>query len=186
MTQCPRCDKRITHGRTACPSCGYKLQSAPVRKIPVVTAIITIIVSAVIIFGAALVVITHLTGENDGDVAFHIDGTWETQSPTYNDEHIVYVFNGDLFSRIVETTIVDASPEIVDSIREYYHEYSGAIVVSQDMGGGDFFLIITMDGTFALDGDMLLLLGGEGMLTRLPFAWEGDTIVINDDRFTRS
>jgi len=136
-------------------------------------------------FGAALVIITHLTGENEGDVAFHIDGTWETDGPTYNDEHITYVFSGDVFSKVTETMIFDANLDIIENIRDFYRYYSGAIVTANDMDDGNFVLMITMDGTFALDGDSLLLLAGEGMLTELTFSWEGDVIIINDDRFVR-
>ena len=161
------------------------MQSIPARRVPVVTAVITVILSAVLIFGAAMVIITHLTGENEGDVAFHIDGTWETDGPTYNDEHITYVFSGDVFSRVTETMIFDANPDIIESIRDFYSYYSGAIVAAEDMGDGNFALMITIDGTFALEGDSLLLLAGEGMLTELSFSWEGDVIIINDDRFVR-
>jgi len=154
------------------------------RRIPYVTAIIAVVLSAIVILGIAMIITNRLT-DTGGDIALHIDGTWETATLTYNDEHIIYVFDGDIFTSTTETVIFDANMDIIDSIQEYYRVYSGAIVIADDIGDGNFFLTITMDGTFSLVGDRLLLLSGEGILREVPFFWDDDAILINDERFVR-
>ena len=156
----------------------------PQRQIPIVSAIIALVFCGALIFGAAAAINARIRATSD-DIGLHIDGTWEIQAPTYNDELITYVFSGDSFYAITESVIFDANFEVIESIREFHTMYNGATVDAEDIGEGNFRLRITKDGTFALDGNTILLVSGEGFVNVLSFYWESEAILINGDRFVR-
>ena len=137
-----------------------------------------------LIFGIVSVIVDRVTATND-DIGLHIDGIWETVSPTYNDEHITFTFTGDSFSMLTESMIHDAEPNDIEAIREFHLQHNGAIVSAIDMDDGSFHLRITADGTFAIDGNTILLVMAEGLTTNLPFYWESDAIIINGDRYVQ-
>ena len=173
----------MLHSRKLCTGCKKPLRNAPVREIPIVSAVIALVFCAVVIFGAAAALLSR-TGP-DGDAGLHLDGIWEIESPTYNDEHITYVFAGDTFSSVTETMIFNASPEMLEDIAAFHREYSGAYVSTEGMGEGNYLLRITIDGTFFLDGYHILMVSGYGIVRLLSFNWEGEAIVINGYRFVR-
>jgi len=183
MVTCPYCGKKMPVGNKTCPDCMMSPRKAE-RRIPIASAIIAIVFCAVVVFGAALAFVSRIGATSD-DVGLHIDGTWEIETPTYNDEHITFVFTGDSFSRFAESMIFDASPEVIGDIREFHMMYSQATVDAEYMGDGNFFIQIATDGTFALDGNNILLVSGEGLARLLPFYWESEAIIINGDRFIR-
>lgn len=156
----------------------------PARKIPVATAILALVLCTVILFGGAAIIYARVTATDD-DVGLHIDGVWATEEPTHNDELIFYYFAGNEFTALTESTIFNASPEIIENIREYHVSYFGASLDAEYVGDGTFYLRVTAEGTFALDGDGILLVTGEGITRRLPFYWEGETILIDGYRFVR-
>ena len=127
------------------------------RKIPIVTAIIALAFFSLVIFGISAVIIAHIGAAGEGDVGLHLDGTWDIASPTFNDEAIRFVFDGAAFSNITESVIFDATPEILDDIREFHMTHSNAAVNTQHMGGANYLLRIHTDGTFVLDGNSILL-----------------------------
>ena len=128
--------------------------------------------------------ISTLTRSPD-DIGLHICGTWEIEAPTYNDEHIVYVFTGDSFTSVTESMIFGADAAVLEDIAEFLLLYSGAIVDAEDMGDGNFRMRITAGGTFALDGNRIRLVSGEGLVRVLSFSWESEAIFIDGYRFTR-
>ena len=154
------------------------------RKIPIVTAVFAIAIFGVLIFGVAAFIISHFTNES-GDAALHLDGIWETVSPTYNDEHIVFVFDGNTFSSVTEMTIFDADTAVIDDIHDFYSEMYGARVYYEDMADGNFSLRVTMDGTFGLYDGYIVLVSGESYLMEFSFFWDGAGISINGDLFHR-
>ena len=184
MAVCSYCGNKISTGRKACPSCLRSPRKTTERKIPIVNAIIALIFCSAVILGATLAIISRIGAPID-DEGLHLDGTWETESPTHNDEYITFVFAGDSFSTVTESIIVNASPEVLEDIRDFYMVYYGAAVYADDLGDGSFLLRIKADGTFALDGNNILLVSGEGLVRVLSFYWENEAIVINDDRFVR-
>ncbi|MCL2378109.1 MAG: hypothetical protein FWC77_03180 [Defluviitaleaceae bacterium] len=156
----------------------------PQRQIPIVSAILALVFCAAVIFGTVSIIVDRVTTTGD-DIGLHIDGAWETQTLTYNDEHIIYVFAGDSFSRTTESTIFNANPDDIEAIREFHMEYNGAIVEAVDIADGNFRLSITANGTFVIDDNNILLVAGEGLVSVLPFYWESEAIVINGDRYVR-
>jgi len=148
------------------------------KKVPLVTAAIAILLVAVLALGVAMLITNHIN-DPGGDTAFQIEGIWETPDLTYNDAHMIFTFEGDIFTSVTESVIFDANPEIIETITEYYQEHTGAIVTASDLGNGDFMLTIATDGTFALYGDTIRLLSGEGMLQELPFSIGDAQILIN-------
>ena len=184
MIVCSHCGKRVPSGRKVCPHCGKPTRDAPERKVPIVTGIIALAFCAILIFGAASAVLSRMRATT-GDVALHIDGTWETDGPTFNDELITYVFAGDSFSRLIETTVFGASQDDIEAIEAFQRDYNGATVDAEDLGDGNFLLRIAADGTFTLDGNSILLISGEGLLRLFSFYWEGEAVIINGDRFVR-
>ena len=184
MIVCPHCGKRVPNGRKTCYGCGRPTRDAPERKLPIVTAIIALAFGGLVIFGATSAILSRV-GTTSGDVALHIDGTWETEGPTYNDELITFVFTGDSFSREVETMIFGAGAADIEDIETFQRDYNGATVDAEDLGDGTFRLRITADGTFALDGNSILLISGEGLLRMFSFYWEDEAVIINGDRFVR-
>ena len=175
----------MPYNRKSCPNCGKLTRDAPERKIPIVPAIIALAFCAVVIFGAALAIVSHFGAANYGDGALHIGGTWETDGPTYNDELITYVFEGESFSRVIETIIFGASYADIEAREAYEYNYNGAAVYAEDVGEGNFRLRITADGTFWLDGNNIVLVSGEGFMRVFSFYWEDDAIFIDGDRFVR-
>ena len=153
-------------------------------RIPIVSAIIALVFCSAILFGATSAIISRV-GRSTDDIGLHIDGTWEIESPTYNDEHIIYIFAGDSFSSITESMIFGADPEVLEAIGEFLLGYSGAIVEAEDMGDGNFLMRITADGTFALAGNTIRLVSGEGLVRTLSFSWEEDAVIIDGYRFVR-
>ena len=154
------------------------------KRIPIGTAIFAIIVFGILIVGTVSLIISRL--QDDGsDVGLYLDGTWETDGPTYSAESIVYIFSGNTFSSVTEMMIFDANPEIIAHIQEFYLYNHGAAVDAEDTGDGVFRLSIKKDGTFSLDGDYILLLSAESFLTEYSFRWNDDEIIIAGDRFMR-
>ena len=157
------------------------------RRIPIVTAVFAIAIFGILTFGVAAFILSHFANERvDGDTALHLDGTWETVGPTYNDEHIVFIFNGNTFASVTEMIIYDANEEIIDDIRKFYYEMYAARVYFDDMSDGNFFLRITMDGTFGMYDGYIVLVSGESHLLEFPFSWDGAGISINGDLFRRN
>ena len=161
-----------------------KGRKAPERQIPIVSAVIALVFFSAILLGAASVIVSRLS-RPPGDTGLHIDGTWEIEAPTHNDEHIIYSFAGDTFSSVTESMIFDADPEVLEAIGEFLLAYSGAVVEAEDMGDGNFLMRITADGTFAFDGNNIRLVSGEGLVRLLSFAWEGEAVIIDGYRFMR-
>jgi len=182
---CPHCGKRLPPGRSPCPNCSKGLRATPERKIPIVTAIIAIVFFSVVVFGAASVIIARFWDEAEGDVGLHLNGTWEIESPTFNDEFITYVFAGDSFSSVTETMIFNASADDLENIREFHRVHSGARVEAVSAGDGNYSIRITADGTFTLDGNSILLVMGDDLIRWLSFYWDGEAVIINGDRFLR-
>ena len=185
MIVCSHCGKRVPTNRKTCHYCGRPTRDAPERKIPIVTGIIALAFCAVVIFGAASAIISRIRTSGGGDAALHINGTWETDGPTYNDELITYVFAEDTFSRVIETVIFNATPADIEVVKAFQREHNGAEVDAEYLGDGNFRLKITADGTFGLDGNSILLISGEGLLRLFSFYWDGDAVIINGDRFVR-
>ena len=154
------------------------------RKVPVVTAVFALFFVAVLALGLSAVIVSRIGATSD-DIGLHIDGTWEIETPTYNDEHISFVFAGDSFSSVTESIIFDAGPEVIEDIREFHMLNSRAAVEAEYVGNNSYLIRVTADGTFAIDGGSILLISGEGLVRRLPFYWESDAIVIDGDRFIR-
>jgi len=139
----------------------------------------------VLILGVVAVIFARITALSD-DVGLQLDGAWETYALTYNDEHITYVFAGDVFSRLTESVVYDANPEAITVIREYHELYYGAHVDAEDIGNGNFHLRVIADGTFAIDNDGILLVSGEGRAVMFPFYWESENVILIDGyRFIR-
>jgi len=161
-----------------------KRAKATKKKIPIASAVIALVFCSTVVFGVAFALASRI-GAAGNDIGLHIDGTWETIAPTYNNEHITYVFAGDSFSSITESVIINAGPEILADIRDFHITYSGAVVEAEEMGAGSYLLRITADGTFALDGSNILLVSGEGLVRILSFYWESEAVVIDGDRFVR-
>ena len=155
------------------------------RRVPIVTAVLAIALAAVLIFGATALFLNYFGPGAGSDTALHLDGPWEIEGPTYNDEYIFYVFSGDAFSSVTESMVYDTNHEGIEDIKVYYRERNGATVASQYLGDGNFLLRIALEGTFLLEADNIMLVSGEGMLTVLPFTWERDTITIDGYRFRR-
>jgi len=155
-----------------------------VRKVPIVTAVIAIVFTGAIILGLTAVITSRFGAAND-DIGLHIDGTWEIETPTYNDEHITFVFAGDTFSSVTESVIFDAGPEVIEDIREFHIVYSQAEVDAEYIGYGTYLIRVAADGTFALYSNSILLVSGDGVVRLLSFEWESDAIVINGDRYIR-
>jgi len=170
-----------------CPYCRYPTRNIPARKIPVVPAIIAIVFLAAMIFGATIIAMSHIRNrsESDGEAALHLDGTWATESPTFNDEHITYVFDGDAFTSITERFLFDANPEVISSFVDFHRNYHGALVDSEYLGDGNYFIHITTSGTFTLEGHLILLIKGDGLLVPFSFDWDGTAIYIDGYRFVR-
>ena len=176
----------MPHSRKACPNCGGAIREIPERKIPIVTALIALAFFSVIVFGASSVIIGNIRrAANERDTGLHLDGTWEIEAPTYNDEHIVYVFAGDAFTSRVETMALNISLEDLNNIREFHRTMSGASVEAVYMDNNNYLLRIRTDGTFILDGYTIMLITGEGFVRMFSFYWEDEAIVINGDRFLR-
>jgi len=148
-----------------------------------VSAVIALGFFGIVIFGLAAVLISNLRA--DVDTALHLNGTWEIESPTFNDEHIMYVFADDSFSAITEMMVFDAGPDALDAIKQFHQDNYGATVDAEDIGNDSFLLRISVDGTFAFDGNNILLVSGEGHTRLLPFYWDGEAILINGDRYLR-
>ena len=187
MIICTNCGKKVPPSRKLCPHCRHPARVVSERKIPVITAIIAIVFLGIIIFGVTAVVIARIRDRTEPgtDVGLHLNGTWVTQSPTFNDEHIIYVFYDDSFSSIIERTLFGASPETLDNFIEIYTTYHGATIDAEYIGGSSYFIRISTSGTFILDGYRILLVKGEGLLVPYPFYWDGEAIYINDIRFVR-
>ena len=185
MIVCSHCGKKIPYGYKRCHYCGRPTRDAPERKIPIVTGAIALAFCAIVIFGATSAIISRIRAAGGGDTALHINGMWETEEPTFNDEHITYMFAGDSFSRVIETTVFDAGQADIEAIVAYQREHNGATVEAEDLGDGTFLLRIIADGTFGLDGNSILLISGEGFLRLFSFYWEDEAIIINGDRFVR-
>jgi len=157
------------------------------RKIPAITAIIAILFFSAIVFGTASMLLAHIRtdADNDGDVGLHLDGTWETEGSTINDEHITISFFGDTFSSITKRTIFDATPEVLVDIAEFYRVYRGALVESRDIGDNNYLIYIHEDGMFSLYGNDIQFMYNNELPVWMPFYWDNDTIIINGDRFIR-
>ncbi|MCL2361845.1 MAG: YfjI family protein [Defluviitaleaceae bacterium] len=157
------------------------------RKIPIVTAIIAIVFFSVVVFGAAAVLIAHIRREADfdGDVGLHLDGVWDTDGPTVNDEYISFEFAGDSFSSVTEWTFFDASPEALAEFIAFNENDRGAIVYTDDIGYGNYRIRIYEHGEFTLEGNSILLSLNSGQSQWMPFYWDGDAIIINGDRYLR-
>jgi len=158
-------------------------RNAQERKIPLVTAIIALVFCSLVIFGAVSVIIARFGGNSYGDVGLHLDGTWHIEAPTFNDESITFVFQGDSFTSVTESIIFGASPEDIESIRDFHVIQSGASLYSEDIGDGNYLLRITLQGTFLLDGNSILLTTDSDMTLLLPFYWQGEALIINGDRY---
>ena len=184
MVVCAHCGKKVPQGRKVCPYCGRAARDAPERNVPIVTAVIALAFAAVVILGAASAIAAWLRA-GSGDAALHIDGIWVTEGPTYSDEHITYVFDGEAFTRIIETKVFGASEIDIDGIRDYQRQHNGAEVTAEALGDGTFLLRIMADGTFGLDGNSIVLVSGEGLLRVFSFYWEGEAVIINGERFRR-
>jgi len=154
------------------------------RRIPIVTAVIALAFSAIIAFGAASVLVSRIGAASD-DTGLHIDGIWETENRTFNNEHITFEFTGDSFFSVAESMIFDASLDALEDIREFHVRYDQATVDTEYVGDGNFLIRVATDGTFALDGAYILLISGEGLARLLSFNWESEAIVIDGDRFVR-
>ena len=140
---------------------------------------------AVLVFGAASVVIGRVRGSGAGDTALHLDGTWVTEGPTYNYESIRFEFFGDGFTSVSERILFSDSPDDLTLARGFYETYHDAQVDAEDTGYGSYLLRITTSGMFVLDGNSILLITGDSTTRRLPFYWDGDVIEIYPDRFVR-
>ncbi|MCL2404437.1 MAG: hypothetical protein FWC92_02700 [Defluviitaleaceae bacterium] len=154
------------------------------RQIPIASAILAFLLCASIIFGGIAIIVARVTATSD-DIGLHIDGRWEIESPTHNNERITYAFAGDSFSMVTESMIFDADAEIIEDIQAYHMLYYGAEVDADYMGDGTFRLRIFADGTFVINGDIILMVTGEGLSRTLPFYWMDDAILINGYRFVR-
>ena len=154
------------------------------RRVPIVTAIFACLVFAVLIFGIVAFVITHVMATNS-DEALHLDGTWETVYPTHNDAIVTFTFNDESFSSVTEMMIVDADLDIIEGIRDFYHEHYGAVVYDDNIGDGSFALRVVMDGTFGLYEEHILLISGEAHFIEFTFHWDGEMINIDGDLFVR-
>ena len=152
------------------------------HKIPLVSAVIAIVVTALLVLGATAVIVSHLWGDNS-DEGLHLNGTWQTDGPTTLDEYITFEFFDDTFVKTITVVLFDR--DIVESFSEYYRAYYDAVVDVEEIDGGNFRLHVTMDGVFMLYGDSILLDMGGGLIRQFSFYWDGDAIIINDERFLR-
>ncbi|MCL2570911.1 MAG: hypothetical protein FWE11_00780 [Defluviitaleaceae bacterium] len=180
---CPRCKRKIPPGKSHCHYCKNRFNKTTERKVPIITAAIALVFFAALVFGSALAILSNLRIESDSDMALHLDGIWEIEELTFNDEHITYIFDGDLFTSITKAIIYDATPDDIDNIREFHLAYSGAMVETENTGDGNYRLIITSEGSFSLDGSSIVLAMRDGIYNWLSFYWDDDGIIINGDRF---
>jgi len=161
-------------------------REAPQRKIPVVTAVIAMIFFAAIVFGATSVILTNIrSAGSDGDMGLHLDGAWKTDDSTVNDEIISITFSGYAFTTVTERIFFDASPEALADLKEFYENYRGARVNSEDIGYGNYQIRIYENGEFALEGNSILLVLDNDLHVWMPFYWDDDAIIINGDRYLR-
>jgi len=140
---------------------------------------------AVLVFGAASVIIGRVRSSGAGDTALHLDGLWVTQGATYNYDSVSFEFSGDGFINVSERVLFSDSPDDLTLAREFYETYYGAAVDAVDTGYGSYQLRITASGIYVLDGNSILLIAEDNVMRRLPFYWDGDEIVIYPDRFVR-
>ena len=187
MLICSNCGKRMPPGKKKCTYCKRPNSNAKERKIPVVTAIVALVFYAVIVLGTVVIITTRVRerAEPGSDVGLQLDGTWATESLTFNDEHIIYVFYGNSFSSTTERTLFDANPEALDDLAEFYRVYHGATIDTEYIGDGNYLIRITKGGTFILDGYSIFLIKGEGLLVAYMFDWDGVGIYIDGYRFVR-
>jgi len=187
MIFCKRCGKKIPRSKKLCPYCHRPTRETIERRIPVVTAIIALVFLAVVIFGVTAVIIARVrdAAVSDGDVGLHLDGIWVTESPTFNDENITYVFNGDSFTSTTERLLFDADPEALSSFIYFYVTHHGATVDTEDVGDGNYNIRISTGGTFTLYGNSISLIKGESLRIMYSFYWDGEAIYIDGNRFVR-
>ena len=118
-----------------------------------------------------------------------LNGIWEIESLTFNDEFITMTFNDEAFTRVSEMYIADADIyqvlETIDDIREFYARHNGGEVEVEETDDGNVLLRIIVNGVFSLTDNEIWLASGEDIVTVMPFSWDGATMVINDDIFVR-
>jgi len=187
MKTCSNCGITIPPGRKHCFFCKRATENAKKGKTSVAVGVIIVVLFLGIIFNATAFFVARVreNSEPDRDVGLQLDGTWATESLTFNDEHITYVFYRDSFTSVKERTLFDANPEALDSLTEYYRANYEAAVDTEYIGDGNYFIRITSGGTFTLDGDSILLIKGEGRLVPHMFDWDGVAIYIDGYRFLR-
>jgi hypothetical protein len=121
--------------------------------------------------------------------AASLNGIWEIESPTYNDETVTIAFWDNSFSMITEMVIADADIELlletIEEIREFHKNQNGAVAEVVEADDSRPRLRIILEGTFSLTESELILNSGQDMLTILPFFLGNDGISINNDRFLR-
>jgi len=160
-----------------------------------IAIVIGILLLTAIMTIAATIAVAHIfngtqqTSSGQGDGLF-LNGTWQIQEKTYNDEMIIINFYDDAFQRIIEVRVADAEltqlTDNLNDIRDFYRDFDGSHVEihnQQDNGGDYIILQTTLTGTFGLTDNEIWLTSDSGIATVLPFSWDADGIYINNDRF---
>jgi len=163
----------------------YQVKKSPQRKIPIVTAVLACVFFAILIFGATSVILANLRREIDGDVGFHLDGAWETDNYTVNDEIIIFIFSSDSFTSVTTRKIFDVTQEALIDFIDFYEIYHGARVYTELIEYSNYQVRIYESGDFTLEGSSIMLDFDGGSTVWLPFYWDGDAIIINGDRYLR-
>jgi len=162
----------------------------PMKKVAVI--LFAVIIAVVILVGGGLFwafsggfTMGSESGAGDGEM---LNGIWEIDGLGNNDEFVRLTFDNESFVMITETFVANADVSETQArsgeIEEHYRRLNGGIseVIETDEGG--IMIRVTVSGTFTLSANELRLHSGD-ITTLLPFAWEGNTITVNDDIFTR-
>ena len=132
---------------------------------------------------------TYAAGASGAGDGVFINGVWESQGLTYNDEFVTIEFMDNRFTKITEMYIADADVAYIlgnlDEIREFHRSQSGGTVEVLIDETGAVLLRVRMDGTFGLTENELRLVSGDNLVNIFPFSWDGRSITINNDLFVQ-
>jgi hypothetical protein len=168
-----------------------------------VAVILIVVITAVAAIGAGLFVLLTAIGTvgtgNRPAAGFpetpnifvngvSLNGAWEIEALTYNDEFITIVFDDSEFIKVSEMHVMEADIDQViadiEDIREFYRNHNGGEVEVGETENG-VLLRVTVGGIFSLTDNEIWMASGEDIVTIMPFSWDGIRIVINDDSFVR-